>query len=460
MNNKLAIIFALAALGFGLPLVFLMPPFQAPDEPAHFYRAYQVSEGVFVAPSPGGQCGGDLPKSLPRIVEPFRHLNFRPKEKTSRNAILDELDLPLNAGDRQWIEFANVIYPPVVYMPQATAILLGRHAGLTPLRLMYAGRIANLLAFAILGFTSLCILPAFHRPIMMILLMPMMLYLAASLSGDVMTDALAILFSALVIRQSARNRSEPVSNAAIAAMAIVGLALTLTKIAYFPVVGLVLLIPRIRFGDQLRYACAVGLILGLSIAAEAYWATQTVGMNAQIHEQANAHQQLSLVLHDPARIPSVVWHTFERDAWGMIRTFVGARLGWMDTAIQQPFVPVYLILLIWSCWPAVDDAPGPGIARVILVTTASAASAMAIVAGLNYLFWDRVGDPWVDGLQGRYFIPVSPAIVLLISWGLLQMLPKRNWIHWPANQKNAIAISAVLASGVVTWLTVYFRYYV
>jgi uncharacterized membrane protein len=457
MKNKLAIIFLLAALGYGLPLVFLMPPFQAPDEQAHFYRAYQISEGIFIAPSPGGQCGGNLPKSLPRIVEPFAHLFLQKQERTSRQAILDELDVPLNPDDRQWVEFANVIYPPVVYIPQATAILIGRQMRLTPLRLMYAGRIANLLAFTILGCISLCVLPAFHRPILMILLMPMMLYLASSLSGDVMTDALAILYSALVIRQAAR--SEQVSVGAIAVMAFVGLGLTLTKIAYFPVVGLVLLIPRARFGDRSRYFVALGCILGLSVAAEGCWAMQTAGMNAQIHDQANAHQQLSLVLHDPLVIARVAWHTFERDAWTLVRTFIGARLGWMDRPVPEPFVPVYLILLIWSCWPAVDDPSGPGIRRVIFVTLTAAASAMAIVMGLNYLFWDRVGDPWVDGLQGRYFIPVSPALMLLMSWGLLRMLPRKNWLHWPANQKNIIAIAAVLASGPVTWITVYFRYY-
>src|SRR5689334_2713329 len=35
--------FVCGALGV-LPLVFLTPPFQVPDEQYHFYRAYQISE--------------------------------------------------------------------------------------------------------------------------------------------------------------------------------------------------------------------------------------------------------------------------------------------------------------------------------------------------------------------------------------------------------------------------------
>jgi hypothetical protein len=32
------------AIVFGLVMTFLTPPFQSPDEPAHFFRAYQVSD--------------------------------------------------------------------------------------------------------------------------------------------------------------------------------------------------------------------------------------------------------------------------------------------------------------------------------------------------------------------------------------------------------------------------------
>ena len=42
-----AAVFAGLALLFGSIFVFLIPPFQSPDEPNHFLRAFQVSEGVF-----------------------------------------------------------------------------------------------------------------------------------------------------------------------------------------------------------------------------------------------------------------------------------------------------------------------------------------------------------------------------------------------------------------------------
>jgi Predicted membrane protein (DUF2142) len=47
------LVLALGLAG-GLLLVFVTPPFQVPDEPAHFFRAYQVATGAGAEPGPGG----------------------------------------------------------------------------------------------------------------------------------------------------------------------------------------------------------------------------------------------------------------------------------------------------------------------------------------------------------------------------------------------------------------------
>ena len=54
---------ALAGM-LGSVLALLTPPFEGPDEPAHFCRAYQVSEGVLIAPCEAELGGGYLPGRL------------------------------------------------------------------------------------------------------------------------------------------------------------------------------------------------------------------------------------------------------------------------------------------------------------------------------------------------------------------------------------------------------------
>src|SRR5438309_11824115 len=61
-------IFPWLALLFGLPLAFLTAPFQAPDEPSHFYRAYQISEGHLLPVYRNHRGGGDLPENLEAVA--------------------------------------------------------------------------------------------------------------------------------------------------------------------------------------------------------------------------------------------------------------------------------------------------------------------------------------------------------------------------------------------------------
>jgi uncharacterized membrane protein len=448
--------FAAIAFLFGLPLAFVTPPFQTPDEWAHFYRAYQISEGHFVAPAPDGIGGADLPASLPHLRQHFAKSLFAPRRQIS-GKIRSALEIPLNPRERQYVQSPNAIYSPLSYLPQAIAIRLGRGLDLSPLRLMYLGRLGNLLCFIGLGCISLSIVPVLRRPIFLILVMPMMLDLAASLSADVMTDSLAILMAAMILRECARTT--PISAKAQAVIALLAVGVTLAKLAYFPLVGLILLIPATRFGGRRAHWLFVLMILALTLATESYWASHTAGLNAKIHWNANAPQQFTMLLHRPLKIFSLAWRTMERETARLLLSFFGSRLGRMDVSTFRPFVQLYMILMAWSLWPAPDDPRIPRPPQLGRVIVFFAGSALTAVALLNYLFWTPPGSPSIEGMQGRQLIPISPAMVMLLGWELARFVPRRFWDRSPPSTRRWIAASAGLASGAVTLLTIYFRSY-
>ena len=47
LRNPIATAFVALSLVFGTLFAFLTPPFQVPDEPSHYLRAYAISEGSF-----------------------------------------------------------------------------------------------------------------------------------------------------------------------------------------------------------------------------------------------------------------------------------------------------------------------------------------------------------------------------------------------------------------------------
>jgi len=62
-------IFIFVGLLFGLLFLIVTPPFQAPDEPAHFFRAYEISDLGIIAERQGDSVGDFLPQSLTVIVD-------------------------------------------------------------------------------------------------------------------------------------------------------------------------------------------------------------------------------------------------------------------------------------------------------------------------------------------------------------------------------------------------------
>src|SRR5579864_1137565 len=94
----------LGALG-SLPLVFLTPPLQTPDEGQHFYRAYELSELHIRAEVRNGVAGDMLPASLPLLVR----LNvttpdgvFYPPTPAPIEKTLKLATIPLNPSTRSF----------------------------------------------------------------------------------------------------------------------------------------------------------------------------------------------------------------------------------------------------------------------------------------------------------------------------------------------------------------------
>jgi uncharacterized membrane protein len=94
-------------------------------------------------------------------------------------------------------------------------------------------------------------------------------------------------------------------------------------------------------------------------------------------------------------------------------------------------------------------------ATVIPLTFALMAVAIAY---LEYIFWTPVGYDHVSGVQGRYFIPAAPGLLILI-WTICRQLPRMFWNRASPEFWNAAAAAMALISSVVTLVVVAKRYF-
>ena len=147
------ILFAAIAAFFGLVMAVTVPPFQTPDELAHYYRAYAVADFRWIAKKSALSMGDESPRSLQRIAgELTGDIPFHPEHKISVQKIREYLSIPLDESVKIFVPFpTTALTSPIPYIPQAVGMAKEK-LHLPPLVFLYLGRIFNLIAWIALVF--------------------------------------------------------------------------------------------------------------------------------------------------------------------------------------------------------------------------------------------------------------------------------------------------------------------
>lgn len=421
-------------LVFGGLLLAITPPFQAPDEQVHFYRAFQVSEGEFVAEKREGHSGGWLPESLPAVVAPFMELPFHPQNKITVDAILAGLEVPLDRSLRQFVAFENTtVQTPISYAAQSLGMRLGTAFDLGPLALLYLGRAANLIASLAIVLLAIRAAPVFRWVFVLIALMPMAVFQMASVSADAFTNAIALLFTALILRLALG--ATDVGVGALAALLVVSVCLSLSKLAYGVLLLLFFAVPASRLGGWRRYLAVFAALALVNAAAVAGWvfAMRDVYVPIPWISDVDPAAQLRHIAAHPMQFAGLLYDRFAGPTAGALwDLMVGRILGWLDTPMPYAVIKAHQLLLIAAALfdSRADVRVG---ARPKLVALAVLILGFAAVGTLLYLQGHTVGANYLTDVHGRYLIPLSPLLLLplynrTLRGRVLAWDPRGRWI--------------------------------
>jgi uncharacterized membrane protein len=446
--------FLLASLLFGLAFAVVTPPFQVPDEPAHFYRSYAISEGDLRGQRHGvgvaAGWGTVLPASLWQLDTELRgDLPGRPELKIQPERIRRALRVPLAEERRVFIDYrTSAQLSCVPYLPQAAAIAVARMFGAPPLVLLYAARLVNLLVATALIALALRQLPAFRWLFTLLALTPMTLFLRASLSADAFTIAVAFLLAATVARR-AWGVDQPGTWKDVSLLTICAAALCLTKPVYMPLAGLVFLIPAHRLPGGRRLPALVPFV---GITAAAFALAVAIGsamdLPLRLDEVVDRHRQIQDAVADPQRVAWILIRDSLQQGDRYAAQMVG-QLGWLDVNLPKPFLWISLLVLGLV---ALCDGSREVVARTrqrILLSLIVLAT-VALVSAAQYATWTPYGADVLEGVQGRYYLPLAPAAAWLLHNRRLQISP--------AVLSRVLPVLGVLSSIFAVWLVLR-RYY-
>ena len=386
-------VFAWVALPVGVLLIVLTPPFQVPDEPNHFARAFQISDGRLVSQRTSDSVGGWLPRSIGNVAGTVMgSVAFNHDVKQDLDAWARALEIPLLPHDRFEIEFPNTaLSGPVVYLPQSLGIELGKTFGVSALLVLYWGRLSSLLLCVAL--TTLAIRWLTIRPWTCVLLslLPMTLFVRSSVSSDGPTLALTMLALAICLRPIAVATGEAqvtfwhvatVDRKQRWMLFSVAALLALGKPPYGAVSFFALATPPRLVGGMKRYVSMMLALTAVFVVAQGAWALAMRGKTAVMAPEADPRTQLAHVADRPAATVAFLVRDLVRSAPALAHQAVGV-LGWLDAPI--PGLVAEILGLIVVLVALSEPRPPPAGFRW-LGAAICGVGALALYA-MNYVWW-------------------------------------------------------------------------
>lgn len=394
------------ALPFVLVLTWLFPPWAHPDEPAHMLRVVELAHGELLGHRIGADNAGGISDPAVFAAEaPLETLKFHPERKLTQPAQAQSALVPWHDSPSV-VPFPNTAqYPPMLYLPAAIAVRISQMIGLHVDRTLLAARAVTAL-FSVLVSAAGLLLAGRTRCVLAVLAMlPMSCELYASVSQDALMIALSLLavgwIDAIIARDREAGRGE------ITCLVILLAMVAMVRPPYVTIALLPLL-------ARSRLSWTSVVAAGGVVAVVGAWSAAVAARVLVSHADPSAQAQL--LLAHPMRLISVAVGTLRQNLSSYLVEFVG-RLGWLDTPLPNWYVMFALAVLAAGFLAA---AAGP--ARRPWLPILAVAGGVVLVFGIQYLSWTMPGAPIIDGVQGRYFIPLAAVAALgvpgLISTGL------------------------------------------
>jgi uncharacterized membrane protein len=408
-SKKIHVNVLVSVLVFGVLFALLTPILDVPDEATHLGKAFMVANGsLFDVPG-----GAVVSNGMSQITE--LHLAKQTLlDTTLRGQPIAEGFGNTTLGNGQFF---------LAYIPSAIVIFFFRifHAGILPL--FYAGRIINLVTYAVFAYFAVKTAPRFKIFFAVVALMPMSLYIAASYNRDFLTYALVLLLAAYFTKMVFEKGLTLGRKQTIVFIILCALTAML-KYSLLPFCLLMLFIPVSRFASKKSKVLFSVLAIVIPVAAAAglfaantflITATGSAGSSALTEGGlnlmgANVGAQLHYMLGSLTTTVSVFLRSFVENTYYITQLF---SFGWLAYGPPEVFIYLYigffmLVAFVYSKYEA--GTAQLENTRLSLLNRFGVFIVIALgyvlVNLLLYLTWTPVGAGLIQGVQGRYFIPL------------------------------------------------------
>lgn len=443
---------------FGILFIFTIPQLLGFDEEHHYLRAYQLSELQFKGVIVDGTSGAYLPENV------YGEVNKENKEFPS--------------SKRKFFLFTNTaFYPPLGYIPTIIAIKAVQIFDIKPQAVTYAARIMNLICWIFLSGLAIRIIPRFKWLLYLVCMLPTSIYVSATITPDPVVIGLSMLYLAYILKLKYMTEDKISSNQMIKLVILASLCAFAKGYIFLSL--LVFLIPFKKFNSLYSYLITTFSVVLLSVLVNASWLSFIKDVIIPLKPYASYEKQAQYIIEHPLNYITALLKLPVRTVLFFLHQNQNCQLGgsnseiiamtlnsinngsFLDFIIKQKrvlglFFNIFMgiiyssYLYIYTILNKEDDFK-INLAQKLIIVLIYLATFITVSTN-QYLTWNYVGSENIEGVQPRYFIPILPAMLLLLH----NYKFKSNFFN---RNKYNLTFAVVLTNLTLSYLILIFSYY-
>lgn len=407
--------FLYMALLFGLVYMLVMPIYSAPDENTHIPTVYYYSNQLL-----GKEAVDEDDNVMWRKYDDEMLNHARDKYPTARTyATIYHHFWDKSTEDTMVSSQVNALQPLNVtflgYIPQILGITIARLLHFGTVRMFLMGKLFILLCYTAIVYASVKIIPVGKEMLSAIALLPVSLAQATSFSYDGMVTAVSFLFIALVFRLIYEERE--IRKSEILVLAVAMIFMSAVKVVYL-MIGLILFaIPAERFSKPSKKWLVIMTILLIGIVSIFFSRFSQVVELSTVPTDGYMDKQtytIGALVHEPIRIVYIVYATLRNGVSGYLSTLLGSGMGWSYVSLPRVLQFGLVVVLVFASLQREGEQKPLSQKDKAWFVLASLLCIMAI-EGAMLLAYTPLGVNYIKGVQGRYFLPVLPLLLILFK---------------------------------------------
>jgi len=390
------VVYLILGLIIGGIYVFIIPLCAQSDEPAHLYRAFQVAKGEIISPEKDGAFVSELPISIQEMIQ----VNSEDKKREYKKYydIKEMMQIQLNKEETtEIVTIGN--YLGISYFPHVIGIKTGMMLNLNPYYSAMLGRITGLIVTIFLFSYAIKKLPKHKLFATLILLSPVALSYTASISADSLLLAAAFLMFSYVLNYM--HTKEKIKKKDYVILAILTFILAVSKIAYVPLIGILMFIPKECFSNTKMKWGAVSAYILIGIVSAIWW------MSAGSIDVTYGNENYTniWIYKEPFSYLMVLFRTTMNNAYSYLENAFAGHFLCHNQVTPYAIVPLTYIIITIIAFLS-DENKEKTTFMQKFITTGIIAVVYVLVSTAMYVYNTDYKNSLIIGVQGRYFLPL------------------------------------------------------